>query len=273
MASAAQIKANQKNSRKSTGPKTTRGKAKVSLNAITHGIFSEAPLLSCEKLEDYQLLYDSLFEELSPKGHLEAAIVERIIHAVWRQKRLEKAETAKIELSQLNQQVFAEVNATMMLDIKDWVQIKDFYGEADPKKVELNKAIIEELKSVKLDSGITSIENLRQQAPHVYQKIQLEAKRKNLSLEAFFADKQGVLLFVSSLHKGAEAFIQASSTRQFAKAVSDLVKQTKLMPNPIAIDQLMRYQVQLDNDLYKAINELRKLQEWRIKTIEGELLE
>ena len=45
------------------------------------------------------------------------------------------------------------------------------------------------------------------------------------------------------------------------------------MPNPIAIDQLMRYQVQLDNDLYKAINELRKLQEWRIKTIEGELVD
>jgi hypothetical protein len=113
-ASKAQIKANRQNAKRSTGPTSIQGKLKVSQNAITHGIFATAPLLETENLEEYQLLYDSLFKELMPASQLEAAIVERIIHSIWRQKRLEKAEAAKIAIEQLPQQLIFEVNATMM---------------------------------------------------------------------------------------------------------------------------------------------------------------
>ena len=42
MATAKQVHANQKNAKKSTGPKTVLGKRRSSLNSITHG-------LTCEK--------------------------------------------------------------------------------------------------------------------------------------------------------------------------------------------------------------------------------
>ena len=48
MTSQAQTKANQKNARKSTGPKTPAGKARVSQNALTHGIYAAIPLLPGE---------------------------------------------------------------------------------------------------------------------------------------------------------------------------------------------------------------------------------
>jgi len=35
----------------------------------------------------------------------------------------------------------------------------------------------------------------------------------------------------------------------------------------------MKYQVQLDNDLYKALAELRKAREYRLKTIEAEVID
>ena len=38
MASAAQISANRQNAKKSTGPRTEKGKAKSRLNAVTHGL-------------------------------------------------------------------------------------------------------------------------------------------------------------------------------------------------------------------------------------------
>ena len=40
MSSLKQINANRKNSKKSTGPLTDTGKAKVSLNAIKHGLYA-----------------------------------------------------------------------------------------------------------------------------------------------------------------------------------------------------------------------------------------
>lgn len=41
MASLKQISTNRKNTKKSTGPITDIGKAKVSINAIKHGLYSE----------------------------------------------------------------------------------------------------------------------------------------------------------------------------------------------------------------------------------------
>lgn len=41
MASLKQIRANRKNCKKSTGPITDSGKAKVSINAFKHGLYAE----------------------------------------------------------------------------------------------------------------------------------------------------------------------------------------------------------------------------------------
>lgn len=273
-ASKAQIKANRQNAKRSTGPTSIQGKLKVSQNAITHGIFATAPLLESENQEEYQLLYDSLFKELMPASQLEAALVERIIHSIWRQKRLEKAEAAKISIEQLPQQLIFEVNATMMRDPKEWVQIEDLKGEKDHKKFQVNKAIQEELEGLDIQSiNSASASSITQQAPYIFHHLKLEAKNQNMSLESFLDDAPKVTEYLSALKRGSEKFVSKSITRQFAKIVSDLISQTKLIPKPMMIEQFMKYQVQLDNDLYKAINELRKLQEWRLKTIQAERVE
>ena len=54
MASDAQIQANQENAKKSTGPKTVEGKRRSSMNAMTHGIFAQIPILPGE-IENYSM--------------------------------------------------------------------------------------------------------------------------------------------------------------------------------------------------------------------------
>ena len=48
MATDAQIRANQQNAQKSSGPTSIEGKKKSSMNAVTHGIFSNIAILPGE---------------------------------------------------------------------------------------------------------------------------------------------------------------------------------------------------------------------------------
>ena len=53
MSSKAQVKANRKNAKKSTGPKTAEGKEKVSKNAAKHGLFAAEAVITGENPADY----------------------------------------------------------------------------------------------------------------------------------------------------------------------------------------------------------------------------
>ena len=49
-ATKAQIRANRENAKKSTGPRTAEGKARVSLNALKHGLLARDTVLPTEQL-------------------------------------------------------------------------------------------------------------------------------------------------------------------------------------------------------------------------------
>jgi hypothetical protein len=61
------------------GPKTAQGKAVVRWNATRHGISSPAPVIpGLEKREDWQEHRDGILDNLSPVGHLEVTLAERV---------------------------------------------------------------------------------------------------------------------------------------------------------------------------------------------------
>ena len=63
-----QLVANQRNAQRSTGPQTAEGKAAVSQNAASHGLFSAKLILGDETPFDFQQLMDSLVNDLKPVG-------------------------------------------------------------------------------------------------------------------------------------------------------------------------------------------------------------
>ena len=93
MSSARKAAANRQNALKSTGPKTPDGKAAVRLNALRHGLLSEEILLPGEDEEALRELAERLRAELQPVGELENLLVDRIISAYWRLRRLGRVET------------------------------------------------------------------------------------------------------------------------------------------------------------------------------------
>src|SRR5215211_3296493 len=92
MASKKQIEANRQNALKSSGPKTPQGKATARLNATKHGLLSQVDLLPGEDEEALKELAERLRAELQPVGEIESLLVEKIIDATWRLRRLSRVE-------------------------------------------------------------------------------------------------------------------------------------------------------------------------------------
>ena len=98
MATEKQIEANRKNALKSTGPKTTDGKARSSKNAIKHGLTSEALVLGDEKADELKTRVDAWNTDLRPRNVAERALLTRAAESCWRLERCLRAERAQHEL-------------------------------------------------------------------------------------------------------------------------------------------------------------------------------
>jgi len=98
MSTTAQIKANQQNAQKSTGPKTSEGKAVVSQNAVKHGLFAAQAVITGENQADYELYREQFLAELLPVGMVESMLAERIVSLAWRLQRAEHMQNESIEV-------------------------------------------------------------------------------------------------------------------------------------------------------------------------------
>jgi hypothetical protein len=92
MTSDKQADANRRNALKSTGPKTPEGKGAVRLNALKHGLLSQEVLVPGEDEATLKELGERVSAELRPVGELEDLLVEQIIAALWRLRRLRRVE-------------------------------------------------------------------------------------------------------------------------------------------------------------------------------------
>jgi hypothetical protein len=92
MATRRQTNANRENAKRSTGPKTAEGKAKVRYNAMQHGLLAEAALLPDEDEATFRSFSKKIAEELAPVGEMESLLVEQVINTLWRLRRLSQVE-------------------------------------------------------------------------------------------------------------------------------------------------------------------------------------
>lgn len=92
MTSSRQRHANRRNSKKSTGPKTAKGKRISKMNAGKHLVFSKEVVAGHEDANEFNALLRRLQDELHPETQVELSIVERFAATLWREKRLISAE-------------------------------------------------------------------------------------------------------------------------------------------------------------------------------------
>ena len=96
MATRAQIKAHGNNAKKSTGPRTEEGKARVAKNALKHGLLARDTVLPGEDPADFDSQLAALEADIQPANSLEFQLVRQIADAQWRMRRLVRLETGFI---------------------------------------------------------------------------------------------------------------------------------------------------------------------------------
>ncbi|MHC4623645.1 MAG: hypothetical protein ACYS4W_07050 [Planctomycetota bacterium] len=97
MPTQAQILANRRNARKSTGPRTPHGKAVIAQNAVKHGLLARQAVISSESQAEFDLYRHLILAELAPATPMESMLAERIVTLSWRLKRASRIQNQTID--------------------------------------------------------------------------------------------------------------------------------------------------------------------------------
>jgi len=116
-----QIKANRRNAQKSTGPRTSEGKAAVSQNAVKHGLTAVQDIISSESQAEFDLHRGRILAELAPETPMESMLAERIVGLSWRLKRICTIQNQTIDaLKQRNtSNPLAKLTKSLMMRYQD----------------------------------------------------------------------------------------------------------------------------------------------------------
>ena len=271
MATDAQIKANKENAQKSTGPTSIEGKKKSSMNAVTHGILSNITALPGEDESFMQNLREDTLATYQPQDAMERCLVDRIYIAIVRQVRLCEAEAAKLRIS-----MRPEILAESLSQILRHSTIRRFKADDLSDRMESNYQyylrVIEELKPYALTDNMPSLGLIERSLPKTFMLLKDKANDYQMSWEKFREDLNQIMRALREIKKEATNYVASNQDIHVAHGLLEDMKIIHRIPHGVDITLMTRYQVQLDNDLYRAMDVLKKYRENKAKLIEGELV-
>jgi hypothetical protein len=92
MSSERQVEANRRNAARSTGPRSPEGKQAVRSNAVKHSLLSREVLVPGEDSAALAELSERMHHAWQPVGEWEDVLVDRIVQALWRLRRIGRVE-------------------------------------------------------------------------------------------------------------------------------------------------------------------------------------
>ena len=271
-----QVAANRRNALRSTGPRTLRGKAVASRNSLRFGVLADAVVVRGQAVkespQEYEELCRELQESLAPAGLLEEMLTGQIAAVAWRLRRVRKAESGEIALSvDEGQKARSQSNPKLMF--MRWELSGDIAGAME-ESVLGNGMLIRWLKEVqakvqmegkltpesvkipcsgKPNSVSNRLEKIRQVLAKRYEgggEAQNLEQEKSRTLQLI----DDMILEKNILREACEKREQAEEKARQAAAV---------LPKEEALGKIMRYESGLERQLFRAMNQLERLQERR----------
>lgn len=273
------LEANRRNAGKSTGPKTAKGKAISRMNGLKHCILSKEVVVRGLQIQEpggaFKELRERLWEELAPVGAVEEMLVDRIVTAHWRIRRALMAESGEIALSVDGghwERVNSEPSAFMA-----------FFNELREPTAEMEKStsglaylmhVLEHIREEVTREGeltegmvgrirgrFAGRENaLTNQLAHLRER--LIKNPEGLSAEALKEEQRRVVL---GWIEGKLNLYRALSKRcEEREEKEEAARQAaEILPKSDVLDKILRYETTLERQLYRAMNQLERLQRRR----------
>jgi hypothetical protein len=259
------LQANQTNAKASTGPKTARGKAVSSANATRHGMLSRELLLPHEDPAEFDELLGALIGELGAVGTLECTLVERIAVAIWRQRRLVRAEHRDIQLQNdvaaqgpENDAKAQKIHAMPDADIC----LITLSGEPFASNLEALERELRMLPTAK-DMTLAEFERDFPLASGLY-----PVPESNGQEEAAFA--KGMFINYGQPQEWLAKWLPLIQIAKARRASSEAARAAlRAISTPSDTDRLARYQAALDNEWYKAMRAFREARKYRLSSLES----
>ena len=101
MTSQRQFEANRANAKRSTGPRTSDGKARSRMNAVKHGLTAKYIVIGDEDPDEFEALRADLESDFQPSTRLEYELVDRLAGLIWRLRRVPGVEAALVKARQV----------------------------------------------------------------------------------------------------------------------------------------------------------------------------
>jgi hypothetical protein len=277
-----QLAANRRNALKSTGPKTVPGKAVSRLNAMKHGLLARQVVVRGHKLREssheFKKLCRDYYEHLMPVGPLEEMLVGQMATATWRLRRARTAETGEVALSvdtgwwqRENHNPLTRLLAMppnpfsegLVLRLKDtaWgcrYLIYCLGGVRDcvERDGELSEVALNDFNRW-----------LREQAAHLGEKLTqfrawLTTTPEKLEPEALRTrHREEVLKYLSGEIRNQEYRLEECEKRENCEEAAR--QAAAVLPSMQVLDKTLRYETALERQLYRAMDQLERLQRRR----------
>ena len=273
MTTEAQIRANQENSKKSTGPVTVEGKKRSSQNAMTHGVFAKIPFLPDENEAQLNELADQITEAFKPTDAIELGLVERIILSNIRQIRLREAEAAKLKVSMM-----PEVLAATITDILRHSTLKKYNAEDLSLEAaylyRFHQDAIKEMKESQFESKDISIETVEKTMPKTFHFMKIKVEKSSTHSWSEVIQNPGLIRrYIRETRLYILGFIEINTDKSIARSMVNDIKMMHRIPQGADMALFTKYQVQIDTDLFRAMKMLQDYRNNKAKLIEGEVIE
>jgi hypothetical protein len=270
------------------GPKTQAGKEVARWNATRHGIRSPAPVVpGLEKAEDWEEHRDGVLESLSPEGHLELMLAERVALLSWRLHRVTRYEQETIALSQekveqdLIKRQSTGRSSPRAMHPQD---VRTKYEEA-----EKTQRLLEKVSTLPADKRLSTEEaasvllSIRNRVDEEGELEELEIPGIPEALDPDLLLEYDVPWTVSLVREGISVIAQAagedleelletatidarlevrrtkSRLEEVERDLRDMSRK-RLLPDEMTLEKIRRYEAHLSRQLYQAMHELEALQ-------------
>ena len=270
------------------------------MNAVKHGILSTAVVVRGLRIreheEEFKALREQCWECLAPVGRMEEMLVDKIVAAQWRLRRALMAETGEIVLSVDGGQQRRANREPLPLGIfRDPLQDGATQMEKSSQGLEYLKAVLKLVRAdVESEGELTqaSCDRLLKRfmnRPNSLTRELLEYRERmaagasavahrassfaKASADAM-ADREGlspeevkdnhqrsVLRYIEAKLAWYEGL---SGQRQEREDKEETARQAaNVLPSAEVLDKILRYEGALDRQLYRAMNQLERLQRRR----------